>query len=310
MRSVPSSSDRPAAAAKPPPPPPSPKPAAAAAAAPKSQPAPASPPGPPAGHFDAFGNLKELTPKHAVYEAVTTAEACTDISKTYVGGEAERHRRCVKKIRKAVQSGASINHADPSTTGGQTPLMASVIGRRPVAVKALLEMGAGADVRQADTGLTALDTAAKLGYSDVVAAMMLTTTMVDVATAIAPVDGLAPIHRACVGEDRGHAEVVELFIRHAGHKGIVRLKTAKGNTAFDETIQHGTKNIVTRKILTVRRKCHAMPLPCPRAPSIDEASQPSLLSLLFAVPGCLHVCPFLRLVLHTRSHGVRACVRV
>ena len=121
---------------------------------------------------------------------------------------------------------------------------------------------------------------------------------------------MAPIFAYAGAMDWSHAEVVELFIRHAGHKGIVRLKTAKGNTAFDETIQHGTKNLVTRKILTVRRKCHAMPLPCPRAPSIDEASQPSPLSSSLCLGACMCApfCGWYSILEVTAC--ARVCVRV
>lgn len=164
--------------------------------------------GAPPGHYDAFGNLKDVVPKHAVHEAVTTSDACTDQAKTYVGGVAERYRRCIKKVRKAMQSGAAVDAPHPSS--GETPLLASVVGRHPTAIQALLETGAAVDLRHAETGLSALDIAAHQGYADVVEAMLQlksTAAMRDAMVALAPVDGLAPIHRACRGETRGHAEV-------------------------------------------------------------------------------------------------------
>jgi hypothetical protein len=177
---------------------------------------PRPPPGPPRdhppGHYDAFGNLKEIVPKHAVHNAVATSAACTDDAKSYVGGVVEKQRRCVKKVRKAVQSGAPIDEPDPAS--GQTALMANVLGRHSTAVQALLEAGAVATLRDTKTGLTALDTAADKGYSEVVDAILqLKNTAHDhvslreAMVALSPADGLAPIHRACAGETRGHAEV-------------------------------------------------------------------------------------------------------
>ena len=175
-------------------------------------PGPPAPPDPPPGHYDAFGNLKEVVAKHAVHEAVAKSAACTDHAKSYVGGVAERYRRCVKKVRKALQAGASIDEPDPQS--GHTALMANVLSRHPIAVQALLEEGAAATLRQAKTGHSALDVAADKGYSDVVEVMLqLESAAKDRAglreamVALAPVDGLAPIHRACTGETRGHAEV-------------------------------------------------------------------------------------------------------
>lgn len=166
----------------------------------------------PPGHYDAFGNLKEIVPKHAVHEAVASSVACTDDTKSYVGGAMERKRRCVKKVRKAVQSGAPIDEPDPAS--GQTALMASVLGRHSIAVQALLEAGAVATLRHTKSGLTALDIAADKGYAEVVDAILqLKNTAHDQAAlreamvALSPADGLAPIHRACAGETRGHAEV-------------------------------------------------------------------------------------------------------
>lgn len=173
---------------------------------------PQAPPDPPPGHYDAFGNLKEIVAKHAVHEAVATSAACVDNAKSYVGGVAERYRRCVKKVRKALQDGASIDEPEPAS--GHAALMANVLSRHPIAVQALLEEGAAATLRHAKTGHTALDVAADKGYADVVEVMLqLESAAKDRAglreamVALAPVDGLAPIHRACAGETHGHAEV-------------------------------------------------------------------------------------------------------
>ena len=48
-------------------------------------------------------------------------------------------------------------------------------------------------------------------------------------------------------------QVVELLIRHSGKNvDMVRLKSADGKSPFDELIGRGTKNMMTRRILSVR----------------------------------------------------------
>ena len=48
-------------------------------------------------------------------------------------------------------------------------------------------------------------------------------------------------------------QVVEALIRYSGkNTDMARLKSADGKSPFDVIIQRGTKNAVTRKILSVR----------------------------------------------------------
>ena len=161
----------------------------------KQQPQPRPPPPPPksitsskrpvALHHQPVYDAAPQDDAPAVYSIVT--QSCPKT--VYVGGSAEGRRRCAKKIRKAIREGADINELGPS---GQTALMAAVLQDKPLAVEALIELGADLEIRETDLcpGCSPMDGAANMGNVELVTILLAAGAK----TSELATDGYAPIH--------------------------------------------------------------------------------------------------------------------
>ena len=143
---------------------------------------------------------------------------------------------CTRQLRRVVARERVDDLVD-----GQTPLLLAVRLARPLAVTALLDMGADKSVVADDgQGHTPLHAAAAMGNVEI-AQLLLEAG--DNPNLMAP-DGLAPIHRACRGEGLGHTEVVELLLKHGVNvkepaaDGKEPIELVRHNRATRERLQH------------------------------------------------------------------------
>eukprot|EP00538_Stauroneis_constricta_P007063 CAMPEP_0119547742 /NCGR_PEP_ID=MMETSP1352-20130426/1799_1 /TAXON_ID=265584 /ORGANISM="Stauroneis constricta, Strain CCMP1120" /LENGTH=213 /DNA_ID=CAMNT_0007592759 /DNA_START=98 /DNA_END=739 /DNA_ORIENTATION=+ len=109
-------------------------------------------------------------------------------------------------IKQQLDKGADINFQGP---GGQTPLMHAVLQGRYKAVKFLLEAGADTSIGEKD-GFTPLHGAGFQGRAKI--AKDLIDAGLDPMEFHAR-DGYLPMHRACWGREKRHAQTVKVFLQ-------------------------------------------------------------------------------------------------
>jgi ankyrin repeat protein len=112
----------------------------------------------------------------------------------------------MKKLKRVLSKADSysLNHQG---SGGQTPLMYSVLTGKTAAVKALLEAGADVTIAEKD-GYTPMHGAGFQGRADI--AKLLVAH--GVSAADVHKDGYTPLHRACWGTEDRHTEAVKFFL--------------------------------------------------------------------------------------------------
>ena len=128
-------------------------------------------------------------------------------------------------------------------SGGQTPMMNSVLSGKTESLKALIELGADATIGEKD-GYTPMHGAGFQGRADAVPLL--------VAYGLDPNDmhrdGFTPLHRACWGRENRHTETVKAFLKAGvdpqqpsrdGKRPIDMARNAATKAVLREAIQQG-----------------------------------------------------------------------
>jgi len=125
--------------------------------------------------------------------------------------------------------GDALNAKGP---GGQSPLMHAVLTGKPVAVGALLKLGADPTVAEQD-GYTPMHGAGFQGRAAI--ATMLVAAGLDPSDRHR--DGFTPLHRACWGGDARHTETVVVLLEAGVSPGE---KSSDGKVCAQVTQNAGT----------------------------------------------------------------------
>jgi ankyrin repeat protein len=145
----------------------------------------------------------------------------------------------VEDVSAALSAGADINARDPRS--GQTCLMAATLRGKINILRHLLSQGADASIPEKN-GYTPPHGAGFQGRADVMK-ILKEEASIDVINAEHP-DGFAPLHRACWGHNKRHAEVVQYLLE------IGEDVNRKGTGDRKMTCLAMTKNPDTISILT------------------------------------------------------------
>jgi len=137
------------------------------------------------------------------------------------------------KVEALIAEGAELN---AKGNGGQTPLMASVLGGATNAVKVLLEKGADTSIGEKD-GYTPFHGAGFQGRAEI--AKLLKAHGLDPLDTHS--DGYIGLHRACWGREQRHTDTVRAFLK----MGVdAEYKAKNGRTCLDSTSNEATQKFV------------------------------------------------------------------
>eukprot|EP00565_Helicotheca_tamesis_P003826 CAMPEP_0185724698 /NCGR_PEP_ID=MMETSP1171-20130828/1106_1 /TAXON_ID=374046 /ORGANISM="Helicotheca tamensis, Strain CCMP826" /LENGTH=241 /DNA_ID=CAMNT_0028392613 /DNA_START=11 /DNA_END=736 /DNA_ORIENTATION=- len=168
----------------------------------------------------------------------------------------------IHDVKLALVKGADIDHIDEES--GQTPLIAASLQGNEEFVKHLIENGADTSIADPKwEGLDLIHILASEGQKKIIKLLHKMKPHLDLHE-YHDDDGLLPLHRACLGMDKGHADTVKFLCQEYSGDAHVnsKVKSTKksvergydGKTCLELTKNEGTKYYIeefmkVRKIL-------------------------------------------------------------